>query len=245
MPEIESNPDDVRARLWHSLLKPSRGQMVVAVILAVLAFAAVTQVRVSGRDDNYAGLRQADLIQTLNGLQAASRRAESDIAALEQTRDALRSTGQRRSAALAQARKQSESMGILAGTLPATGPGIMVSVTDPQGQLSTTHLLDAIEELRDSGAEAMQINDRVRVVASTSFEQGSGGILVDGVQLRQPYILTVIGDPGTLSSGLNFQGGFTDDVHADGGEVTIKESGRVTVDVVRRDPQPKFAQPAG
>ena len=72
-------PPTGRDRLRHSLLRPSRGQAIVAGLLGLLAFAAVTQVRSTGQDDAYSGLRQADLIQALNGLQAASRKAERDM----------------------------------------------------------------------------------------------------------------------------------------------------------------------
>src|SRR5689334_18875016 len=86
-------------RLKRSFFRPSRGQAVVAVLVGVLAFAAVTQVRLAGKDDTYSNLREAELIQALNGLQAASRKAERDIADLEVTRDQLRSSTQRRTTA--------------------------------------------------------------------------------------------------------------------------------------------------
>src|SRR5919112_3763666 len=99
-------PEDnvARRRLVRALLQPGRGQVVVAVLLGVLGAAAVTQVRIAGRDDDYAGLRQADLIQALTGLQAASRRTEQDISDLESTRDLLRDSNDKTAAALEQAR---------------------------------------------------------------------------------------------------------------------------------------------
>ncbi len=87
------------ARLRRSFFAPSRGQAVVALLVGVLAFAAVTQARLTGSDDTYAGLREAELVQALNGLQAASRKAERDITDLETTRDQLRSSTQRRTTA--------------------------------------------------------------------------------------------------------------------------------------------------
>ena len=169
-------------RLRRSFFRPSRGQAVVAVLVGVLAFAAVTQVRLAGQDDTYANLREAELIQALNGLQAASRKAERDIADLEATRDQLRSSTQRRTTALEQAQKEVQTLGVLAGTVPASGPGIQVTVDDPKGDLSLNHLLDGIEELRNAGVEAIEINDRVRVIAQTSFEDDPDGVRVDGVQ---------------------------------------------------------------
>lgn len=237
-------PDDTsRGRLVRALVHPGRGQIVVAVLLAVLGAAAVTQVRIAGRDDDYAGLRQADLIQALNGLQAASRRTEQDISDLEATRDSLRDSNDKTATALQQARDELTTLGVLAGTIPAHGNGVRITVTVPESHLSLNYLLDGIEELRDAGAEAMEINDSVRVVAQTSFESASGGINVDGRVLKSPFTIDVIGDPESLTTALRFPGGFVDDVSLDEGKVAIKQSQDIEVAVTRQAAQPKYAEP--
>ena len=238
-----SSPPSGLARLRRSFFSPSRGQAVVAVLVGLLAFAAVTQARLTGKDDTYAGLRQAELIQALNGLQSASRKAERDISQLEATRDRLRSSTQRRTTALEQARKELRTLGVLAGTLPATGPGIRVTVQDPKGDLSLNHLLDGVEELRNAGVEAIEFNDRVRVIAQTSFEDDPNGVRVDGVVLRPPYVIDAIGDPDTLAGALTFQEGFADDVKLDSGSVSVKKEDRIKVTVTRTPSKPRYAQP--
>ncbi len=230
-------------RLRRSFFAPSRGQAVVAVLVGVLAFAAVTQARITGEDDTYAGLRQAELIQALNGLQSASRKAERDVADLEATRDRLRNSTQRRTTALDQARRELRTLGVLAGTVPASGPGVRITVQDPKGELSLNHLLDGIEELRNAGVEAIEINDRVRVIAQTSFEEDPDGVRVDGVVLKPPYVIDAIGDPETLAGALQFQDGFSDDVKLDGGSVSIEKADRIQVNVTRTPAQPRYAEP--
>ena len=61
-------------------------------------------------------------------------------------------------------------LGILAGTVAAEGPGIVVTI---DGVDDAALLLDTVQELRDAGAEAIQLGD-VRVVASTYFTQAPG-----------------------------------------------------------------------
>jgi len=242
-PEREPGP---WARMWRAVRRPSRGQLVAAVLLFALAFAGVTQVRLTGGNDRYAGMRQADLVQVLNGLSTASRRAEADLNRLETTRDSLRSRSQRSTTALQQARSQLSSLGILAGTLPATGPGILVTVTVPAGkQLKVTDLLDGVEELRDAGAEAIQVNDAVRVVAQTAFEETGRGLEVDGRLLHSPYTLAVIGNPSTLSRALSFPGGFTDGVGYDGGKVSVRKQQTVQITVTRPPARTSYAHAAG
>ncbi len=238
-----ASPPSGLERLRHSLVRPSRGQAVVAVLVGVLAFAAVTQVRISDRGDAYAGLRQDQLIQALDGLQVASRKAERDIADLQQTRDQLNSRTQRRTAALTQAKRELSTLSVLAGTVPATGPGIRVTVQDPKGGFSLTHLLDGIEELRNAGVEAMEINDRVRVVAQTSFDDDPQGVRVDGTLLKPPYVIDAIGNADTLAGALSFQGGFTDDVQLDGGSVDVAKEKLVKIDATRAPTRPRWAVP--
>jgi uncharacterized protein YlxW (UPF0749 family) len=243
VPAPQPGDDVARHRLVRAFLHPGRGQVVVAVLLAVLGAMAVTQVRIAGRDDDYAGLRQADLIQALNGLQAASRRTEQDISDLEATRDSLLDSNDKTATALERAREELRTLGVLAGTLPAHGSGVRITVTVPDSHLSLNYLLDGIEELRDAGAEAMEINDAVRVVAQTSFESAAGGIDVDGRVLQSPFTIDVIGNAESLTTALKFPGGFVDDVSLDEGKVTIKQSTKIEVDVTREASEPRYAEP--
>jgi uncharacterized protein YlxW (UPF0749 family) len=113
----------------------------------------------------------------------------------------------------------------------------------PDSHLSLNYLLDGIEELRDAGAEAMEINDAVRVVAQTSFESAAGGIDVDGRVLQSPFTIDVIGNAESLTTALKFPGGFVDDVSLDEGKVTIKQSTKIEVDVTREASEPRYAEP--
>src|SRR4051812_8075223 len=89
-PDPAGREADGRARLLAALRRPgSRGQAVAAVLLAVLGFAAVTQVQSNDRDDHYVGARQGDLIALINNLSLAEQRSENEITKLQQTRQSL------------------------------------------------------------------------------------------------------------------------------------------------------------
>jgi uncharacterized protein YlxW (UPF0749 family) len=246
--EPESPPEPTgRDRLFAALQRPgSRGQLVVAVLLAVLGFAAAVQVHEQNQTQGFVGARQGDLISLINTLSLATDRTEADINRLRNTRDSLRNDAQASRTALSVARQRAEALGILAGTIPAVGPGIRVTVDAKPGTVGTDQLLDGIEELRNAGAEAMEINDTVRVVAQTSIEESpSGDLKVDGQSLSPPYVIDVIGDPHTLATALQFEGGFSDDVKAVGGNVSIDELDHVEVSSTRSANQPHFAKPSG
>ena len=80
-----------------------------------------------------------------------------------------------------------------------------------------------VQALRTAGAEAMQINHEVRVVAQTSFESGNGGLLVDGRLLEAPFTVDVIGPPDSLVDALRFPDGPQDQfAEDDGGRADLR-----------------------
>jgi hypothetical protein len=119
-----------RQRLRDALMRPSRGQAVVGVLLAVLGFAAITQVRTNTTDNTYAGYREQDLVDVLSGLAGTSQRAQLEINRLEATARDLEARRRGATVALNAAQKQEQELSILAGWVPVTGPGIRLTVTE-------------------------------------------------------------------------------------------------------------------
>ncbi|MDI6908420.1 DUF881 domain-containing protein [Nocardioides sp.] len=235
-----------RQRLLRALVRPSRSQAVVAVLLAVLGYAAVTQVRFNEVDNTYGSLREQDLIDVLNGLAGTSQRAEAEIARLQRTRDDLLSDTGSREAALAQAQQEADTLAILAGLVPVTGPGIRVTVTEQTGVVGVQSMVDTLQELRTAGAEAIQINGQVRVVADTAVEDVSGGLLVGGQMVTSPYVIDVIGEPHTLaSSGIDFPDGPRDLFQDDGASVVVDELASLDIESVVKPERPEYAEPDG
>ena len=247
MPDIDEDqqpaPPTGRERLRRAMLRPSRGQVVVAVLLALLGYAAVTQVRFTNVDKTYASLREQDLIDMLNSLAGTTQRAESEIARLERTRDDLRSSTGAREAALAQAEQQSNALAIMAGLVPVTGPGIRVTITEDDGPVSVDSMVDMIQELRTAGAEAIQVNEEVRVVAQTSFEDAVGGMRVDGQLVTSPYVVDVIGEPSTLHGAIDFPKGPRDQFEDDGATVKVDELASLDIEAVVKPRKPEYAEP--
>ena len=242
-------------RSWGRLLTPRlrRVDVAVAVLLGLLGFAAVVQVRSTQEDGPLAAARQEDLVQILDDLDNRNDRLRAEVSALEQAQRELTTGTGRTQAALEEARRRAQLLGVLAGTVPATGPGVVVTLADPDGLLGPEVLLDALEELRAAGAEAVQIEGRapdgdavrrVRVVASTAFVAGDdGGIAVDGTALQAPYRFVVIGDPATLTSALRIPGGVVDNVEQFGGQARIARQDVVEVTALRPLEPPRYARP--
>jgi uncharacterized protein YlxW (UPF0749 family) len=215
------------------------------VLCAAVGFGLVVQVHqtnVSG----LASLKQGDLVQILARVSGESARLEEEAQKLQETREQLATGSLSRAAAESSARERLQVLAVLAGTAPAQGPGIAVTVTDPKGRVGSAEILDAVQELRDAGAEAIQIEGgsrAVRVVASTSFVDGTGAIVADGVSLSAPLTLRVIGDPETLSAALDIPGGVNDVLRGEGAEVSTTTSASVRVDALAAPRPYRYARP--
>jgi uncharacterized protein YlxW (UPF0749 family) len=233
-------------RLWRSLVHPGRGQIIAAVILFVVGMGGVMQIRINTADDAYTNARREDLIQLLDGLGSESRRLESEIAELERTRAELQSGADTQRVARAEAQRRTEELAILAGTAPAEGPGIRMRIADPAGKVDADVLLDAVEEMRDAGAEVIEVNDSIRVVASTWFGTGPSGLVIDGSPVSRPITFEVIGDPHSLEEAARFRGGLVSAITGAGigGQVQIDQQSSLVVESLHAPRENQYAQPA-
>ncbi|MEP6563352.1 MAG: DUF881 domain-containing protein, partial [Nakamurella sp.] len=218
-------------------------RIVVALLCALLGFAVVLQVQRTASGDSLATARPDDLVQILDGLQRREDDLNVEIAELQGTLGRLQRSGASSEEALAEADRQAEALGILTGTVPATGPGVTITIQDPDKRIPPEVLLDAIQELRNAGSEAFQVSG-VRVGVDSAFTGSGGAITLDGVPLTAPYTITAIGDPPTLAAALAIPGGVFDTVRRAGGTMDVAQSDTVVVDALRPLRTPLYARPA-
>jgi uncharacterized protein YlxW (UPF0749 family) len=217
--------------------------VVVGVLLAVLGFAAITQVRTNTTDNTYAGYREQDLVDVLSGLAGTSQRAQSELNRLEAERRQLEQHKTDQSIALSAAQKRAQELSILAGWVSATGPGIRLTVTEGPRPIDVDSVLDTIEELRSAGAEAMQVNGKVRLVAQSSIESAPGGLRIDGTLVTSPFVLDAIGDPHTLQGALSLIDGPIAQFKDAGATVQVDQEKSLDITAVRQPSTPQYAQP--
>ncbi|MFA1550175.1 DUF881 domain-containing protein [Actinomadura chokoriensis] len=227
----EERPAGLRALL--GLLRPraGAGQLAGGLLCLVLGFAVAVQVQSTKRDTTFATARQDELVGILADLGQRSERLRTDLRNLEATRSRLERDAEG-GTALEDARERATTYGLLAGTLPAEGPGIEMLIGDPRDGVKAINLLDALQELRDAGAEVVQVND-VRVGVDTYFLDDRDGVRVDGRPLSAPYRFLAIGDAHTMTTALNIPGGLVRTLRGAGATVLITPRAKVTVGAVR------------
>lgn len=231
------------SRLWRAARpRLTRANGYITVLAALLGFAMVAQVHET-RTSGLENLRQEDLVALLDGVNQQSLKLSKEADRLTRTKSQLESSGGDE-AALQAATDRLKTLGILAGTLPATGPGIRITIADPKNVVRPSDILNAVEELRDAGAEAIQLGP-VRIVADSYFATAADGRLVaDGTPVDPPYVITAIGDPHTMSTAMAIPGGVVDALKQLGATPTVRSATRVEVTALRPASTPRYAQPS-
>ncbi|NUS66032.1 MAG: DUF881 domain-containing protein [Saccharothrix sp.] len=225
------------------LLRPhgTRSELLTGLLCLALGFALAVQVGQS-TGDQLSSLRQDELVRLLDEVTQRADQLDAEVGDLEAIRDDLQSEDGRDQAARDLAEQRAEQEGILSGRLPAQGPGVEIRVTDGAKPLEAQALFNLLEELRNAGAEAIQVNGK-RLVTTSYFVDSGGGVVLDGGAIASPYEWTAIGDPDTIDRALEIPGGALPRIREEGGEATTTRSERVDVDAVRIPGQPEHAEP--
>lgn len=110
---------------------------------------------------------------------------------------------------------------IATGDKAVVGSGITITITG-DSHLIDSDIIDLVNELFVSGAEAVSINDirftmhthiSDRTILTTITDNGNAYttqgyvLIIDGEELLYPIVIKAIGDPSTLETGLTYPGG--------------------------------------
>jgi uncharacterized protein YlxW (UPF0749 family) len=216
----------------------------IALSIGLVGFLVAAQWGTSHRHTEHLALEsESDLTRIFSSLNEQSAALRDEISQLRLELAALQSSAERDQLARDAAQRQLSALQILAGVVPARGPGVAVHIADPKGSFEFQLLLDLVQELRDAGAEAIAVNGR-RVGGTTAFSHGRDGVTVDGQAVAQPYEVLAIGDPSTLDVGLRIPGGAVDTLDAlDGTKVTVERRSDVRVAALEHPPAFRAAHP--
>lgn len=212
----------------------------IFLILGVVGFAAVAQIRALEGERAYTTLRQQDLIALILGTEAGRERLASDLArATEENAELSRELEEREHRTVVRLRR-AEGLGVPAGTREVRGPGLRVQISiESTPTPEVVH--DIFNELRVAGAASLEVNDSVRVGALPAVETRDGVLFVDGERLAAPYVIEAVGDPASLRGALTFPGGPADALEETGGELALREDQVVITSTL--DPRLSVATP--
>lgn len=217
-----------RSLLRQLAFQPSRPHLFIGLLFVLLGLLVTLAIVRPGEDEPWRSARTEDLVQILDDLGARQDRLEAEssrLGALQRDLEAGSTVD-----AVAEAQRQLEALQVLTGTTPVVGPGLTITITDPEGVVDAPVLLDAVQELRDAGAEAIQVGAS-RVVVDTWFADEDGAVVVSGEPLSAPIRIVAIGDPATMAAAVSIPGGLADSVRTRGADFAASTSQALSISV--------------
>lgn len=232
-------------RIRRALFAPTRAMHVLLLgICLALGFALVTQVRVQ-RADPLDSLSEEELVVLLSELSTQEDSLRQERNSLVRQVQELENAATEQEAAAEAARRIREQARINAGLVAVHGPGVLIHVTDPAAKLTATEFVMALGELRNAGAEAVELNG-VRLTTRSFFTSSpSSAISVDGQSVNAPYDWKIIGDPDTISTAVEIQAGAAAQMRAKGAQVSIVEADDILITSTAPTLEPRFASLEG
>ena len=137
-----------------------------------------------------------------------------------------------------------------AGLKDVRGQGIMMIVEDSIAAADSDanlnnylvhdeDLLNLVNELKSSGAEAISINDK-RIVSMSSIRCAGPTILVNDEKVAPPFVIKAIGDSALLESAITMRGSYVDILKGWGIGFTITKESDIFVPKYNKSIQSQF-----
>jgi uncharacterized protein YlxW (UPF0749 family) len=219
--------------------KKKNYQKYYLVILTIFLGLLITwSIRQNDQPEVLSSAREDELVLILDDLVKQTDSLEQELVKQRQVLESLQSGSSEQAREAAQ--KRLDQLIVLSGSAPVSGPGLQIRITGDLYSVSAFTLLDAIQELRDAGAVAIEINGN-RVVSNTYFLDAPDGIKISQKTIRSPYVVNVIGDPATLETALRIPGGIVETIQTADGAVAINKSTNVDIDSVVTLEVPEYA----
>jgi uncharacterized protein YlxW (UPF0749 family) len=207
------------ARAAGEQAPPSRrrsGRFAVAAVMAVAGvLAAVTYDQAAAGAQGREEVRGA-LVAEVEGESAITDQLAADLEALRADVTAARDDALAATAVGQRALERLEDAETAAGVIPVSGPGLLVTLADAEpdadadpvggtaeadtrGPVRDGDLQLVVNALWAAGAEGVSINGQ-RLGPTTAIRFAGEAVLVDFRPVTNPYLVSAVGDPGTLRS---------------------------------------------
>ncbi len=191
----------------------------VPVFIALFLFGLLVSTQYTTQQalvNSLSNQNQEDLVKLVKSLNEKRARLELEIDTLRKNKQSLDEKAALGSDLVTNLQAELRQLKIVNGTIPVHGPGVTITITG-DSNLMYLDLIDLVNELWVSGAEAVAINDH-RIENNTIISQAEDAnhrlvITVNKEPLLSPVVIKAIGNPDTLEKGLTFTGGIIDNLN--------------------------------
>jgi uncharacterized protein YlxW (UPF0749 family) len=191
---------------------PGTVAMVVLAVFGVLVATAGVQ---TARNADESASSRVSLVGQVNARKAQLATQRASVTSLTRTVAALQDNNLDATTKGRAVRARLDQLGVQAGSVPATGPGIRVVVDDAPGATEDNQLVldQDLQKLVNSlwliGAEAISINGQ-RLTNLSAIREAGGAITVNFKSLGGPYTVSAIGNKNQMAAQLlDTEGGRT------------------------------------
>ena len=215
-------------------------QLSLFAVSLIIGILLIGQLRSQARPIELSSLSAQELSTLVETLSARNVVLSDGLASLrEETREYERADmlGQ---SALQTTEESLEGIAAFAGLRAVEGQGIVVEI---DGSFDPTAVNNLIYELRNSGAEAIAVDD-IRITASSVAVLGAGVIEIDGVAIGRSFSMSAIGSPSGLRGAIQRPGGILTLLQQSIDAVfVVEERTNMLVPATERDLTPQVARP--
>ena len=218
------------------------GRLAVAIVMVVLGFLVVAQLRSQTTDQALAQLSVQDLTELVANLTTRNNQLRDEVRTLETQRTALQATVSRGDSSAVSIRNDLQRLLGWSGALGVSGAGVRVTASPG---LPSSGINALVNELWNAGAEAISI-DGIRLVPGAVAFGDATTLSLAGSPLVAPLEVLAVGQPETLAGSLTRAGGLIAQMAAQYPQVTIDVSGQdlVAVPATARNLTPILGKPS-
>lgn len=180
----------------------SRQHFYILGMALFLGFLVVLQSRSYGDVNNYLVRDiESNIFREIGILKASNEDLKKEIEGLDSAVEQLSD----QNLALNAIEDEIEKYTKLSGRKSIFGSGVAITIDN---QINSPWIIDLVNELFNSGAEAVSVNSIRMTNQSVGFDTlPQGQILINGSILSPPYVFSAIGQPSTLKAILEGPGG--------------------------------------
>jgi uncharacterized protein YlxW (UPF0749 family) len=184
-------------------MRKPRNQLTIALVAAILGLLVVIQLRSQSTGTGLEALSAQELTVLVGNLNTRNDQLRDEIATTDRELVDLQGGQARGETSVGQLRLDLARVRAWTGLDPVTGSGIRITVSGP---IAGSGVQDLLNELHNAGAEALAVAD-VRIVAGTVVAGAPGALSVENTALADPFEITALGNPATLTGSLTRSGG--------------------------------------
>jgi uncharacterized protein YlxW (UPF0749 family) len=222
-------------------MRRPRNQLSIALVAAILGLLVVIQLRAQSAGSGLDTLSAQELTVLVANLNTRNDQIRGEIATTQTELTALKAAQARGDTSVDQLALDLARVRAWTGLDAVTGSGIRVTVAGP---IAGAGIQDLLNELRNAGAEALAI-EAVRAVPGTVVAGDPGQLSVENTALGDPFEISAIGNPATLTGSLTRAGGIVAQLAATfpDATVTVLPVDTLQLPATTRNLDPKYGQP--